>query len=101
MLASRKNRYIYYHCTGNRGRCDEPYVRQERLEAEFSRGLRPLVIPPGRLSWLCTAAADSDRTQQATGGGGSALVNCGFSGTNRTALAPNTPKRQLQTSRVA
>ena len=29
------------------------------------------------------------------------LVNCGFSGTNRTALASNTPKRQLQTSRVA
>jgi DNA invertase Pin-like site-specific DNA recombinase len=24
----KKQRYVYYHCTGYRGRCDEPYVRR-------------------------------------------------------------------------
>ena len=32
----KKQRYIYYHCTGYKGRCDEPYVREEILERQFS-----------------------------------------------------------------
>jgi hypothetical protein len=24
----KKGRYVYYHCTGNRGRCGDPYVRE-------------------------------------------------------------------------
>lgn len=32
----KKQRYIYYHCTGYKGRCDEPYVREEVLERLFS-----------------------------------------------------------------
>ena len=36
----KKQRYVYYHCTGNRGRCGEPYVREERLEDEFARRLQ-------------------------------------------------------------
>ena len=32
----KKQRYIYYHCTGYKGRCDEPYVREEVLERQFS-----------------------------------------------------------------
>jgi hypothetical protein len=33
----KKGRYIYYHCTGNRGKCPGPYARQELLEAHFAR----------------------------------------------------------------
>jgi hypothetical protein len=32
----KKKRYIYYHCTGYKGKCDEPYVREEVLERTFS-----------------------------------------------------------------
>ena len=28
----KKRKYVYYHCTGNRGKCEEPYTRQEILE---------------------------------------------------------------------
>ena len=38
----KKGRYIYYHCTGFRGKCPEPYVRQERLEEHFVELLRGL-----------------------------------------------------------
>ncbi|MBU3077828.1 recombinase family protein [Sphingomonas sp. XMGL2] len=31
----KKGRYIYYHCTGFRGKCGEPYVRQEVIEERF------------------------------------------------------------------
>ena len=27
----KKGQYVYYHCTGNRGKCPEPYTRQEVL----------------------------------------------------------------------
>ena len=27
----KKGRYVYYHCTGGRGRCGNTYVREEDL----------------------------------------------------------------------
>ena len=38
----KKGRYVYYHCTGYRQKCPEPYVRQERLEAHFAEALAQL-----------------------------------------------------------
>jgi len=32
----KKGRYVYYYCTGNRGKCSEPYAREEVLEAFFA-----------------------------------------------------------------
>lgn len=31
----RKNKYIYYHCTGYKGNCRQKYIRQEALEEKF------------------------------------------------------------------
>jgi len=61
----KKGRYVYYHCTGNRGKCPEPYTRQEVLNAGFASILRELVIPPPILQWLGDAVLESDRTEQA------------------------------------
>ncbi len=36
MTAERKKgRYTYYHCTGAKGKCGEPYVREEVLDSRF------------------------------------------------------------------
>jgi DNA invertase Pin-like site-specific DNA recombinase len=32
----KKKKYIYYHCTGFKGKCGEPYVREEVLEERFA-----------------------------------------------------------------
>lgn len=64
----KKGRYIYYHCTGNRGKCPEPYTRQEVLTREFSGVLKQLVIPGPILAWLGDAVVSSDRTEQAARG---------------------------------
>jgi hypothetical protein len=61
----KKRKYLYYHCTGNRGKCREPYTHQETLSREFANVLQELVIPPAVLEWLSDAVLDSDRTEQA------------------------------------
>jgi site-specific DNA recombinase len=61
----KKGKYVYYHCTGNRGKCPEPYARQEVLSGEFANLLCELVIPPAILEWLGDAVLSSDRTEQA------------------------------------
>ena len=61
----KKGRYVYYHCTGNRGKCPEPYTRQEVLSQEFMSILREFVIPQPVLDWLADTVVESDRTEQA------------------------------------
>lgn len=48
----KKRRYVYYHCTGYKGKCDEPYTREEVLERQFVAVLTSLVIPESVLAWL-------------------------------------------------
>jgi hypothetical protein len=60
----KKRKYVYYHCTGNRGKCPEPYTRREILSQEFANLLQALVIPPGILEWLGDAVLALDRTEQ-------------------------------------
>jgi site-specific DNA recombinase len=61
----KKGKYVYYHCTGNRGKCPEPYTREEVLTREFAGLLRELVIPQPILEWLGDAVLTSDQTEQA------------------------------------
>lgn len=60
----KKCRYVYYHCTGNRGKCPEPYTREAILTQEFASTLRELVIAPPILEWLGSTLLDSDRTER-------------------------------------
>jgi site-specific DNA recombinase len=61
----KKGRYVYYHCTGYRGKCGEPYTREEALEQHLASGLRELVIAPTILERLKGEVVESDRTQSA------------------------------------
>jgi site-specific DNA recombinase len=61
----KKGKYVYYHCTGNRRKCQEPYTRQEILRGAFASILEELVIPPPILEWLGDTVLESDRTEQA------------------------------------
>jgi site-specific DNA recombinase len=57
-------RYIYYHCTGYRGKCPEPYTREELLKQRFASRLRELVVPPPVLTWLRSEMVESGRMKQ-------------------------------------
>ena len=60
----KKGKYVYYHCTGHRGKCPEPYTREEALQGQFGALLQELVIPPGVLTWLQEAVAESDLNER-------------------------------------
>jgi hypothetical protein len=55
----KKGRYVYYHCTGHKGRCPEPYTREEVLEAKFAQLLEGISFSPEVLTWVTTALQQS------------------------------------------
>jgi hypothetical protein len=55
----KKGRYVYYHCTGYKGKCSEPYVREEVLEDKFAEILRCLTFDDEVLSWVKEALRQS------------------------------------------
>ena len=60
----QKERYIYYHCTGFKGNCGEPYVREEVLDAQFGQALRALVLPAHMMEWLVKELRASQADQE-------------------------------------
>ena len=62
----KKGEYVYYHCTGYRGKCGEPYTQEGVLQREFAHGLQQLVIPPATSQWLEAELAESDQNQAVT-----------------------------------
>jgi len=49
----KKGGYIYYHCTGHKGKCSEPHTREEVLE-------RKLVVPLKGISFSRRSAGLGD-----------------------------------------
>jgi len=60
----KKGRYVYYHCTGYRGKCGEPYTREETLTQQFAGGLRELILSPAILQWLTTELLQSEESER-------------------------------------
>ena len=40
----KKGRYLYYHCTGSKGRCGNGYIREEQLAAALGEVVRRVQI---------------------------------------------------------
>ena len=55
----KKQRYVYYHCTGYKGKCHEPYVREEVLEEKFGALLGRLTFDDEVLDWVRDALHES------------------------------------------
>lgn len=55
----KKGKYVYYHCTGNKGKCPEPYAREEVLEACFADLLKGLVFDDQVMDWIVDALHQS------------------------------------------
>jgi site-specific DNA recombinase len=55
----KKGRYVYYHCTGYKGKCPEPYTRQEVLENKFTELLKGITFSEEVLAWVTKALRKS------------------------------------------
>ena len=60
----KKGRYVYYHCTGYKGKCNEPYVREEVIADKFSLILGRLSFADEVLQWVSTALRESHTDQK-------------------------------------
>jgi site-specific DNA recombinase len=47
----KKEKYVYYHCTGQHGKCPEKYARQEVIEAQFCDAVNRIVLPEPFVKW--------------------------------------------------
>ena len=61
----KKQKYVDSHCTGHRGKCEEPYAREEVMQEQFAAALKELVIPPAVLKWLQESVSEADLNEQA------------------------------------
>src|SRR5215469_7079076 len=60
----KKSKYVYYHCTGYRGKCDLPYFREEEVGNRLGEILKNIHIPDDILSQLVNSLlTDKDREQ--------------------------------------
>ena len=55
----KKGKYVYYHCTGFKGKCPEPYTREEVLEEKFTGLLKGISFSEETLSWVRRALRSS------------------------------------------
>ena len=57
----KKNRYVYYHCTFDKGACGGAYVREEELERQFAAILRGLHFSEAMLDWMREALRQNQK----------------------------------------
>lgn len=67
----QKKKYVYYRCSNGRGKCDLPYVREEKLSDQLGDLLRDIHIPDDVLAQLLsslnsdTAGIEAKKRQEA------------------------------------
>jgi site-specific DNA recombinase len=60
----KKGRYVYYHCTGFKGKCPEPYTREEVLEEQFAAILKDLTFDREVMDWVASALRQSHKDEK-------------------------------------
>jgi site-specific DNA recombinase len=60
----KKDRYVYYHCTGNRGKCPEKYAREEEVARQFGEALLMIRMDDKVISWVINALKDSHKDEK-------------------------------------
>ena len=60
-----KEKYIYYKCTGFKGKCGEPYTREELISAQFTTALAAISFDGATLELMRDALRSSFDDEQA------------------------------------
>jgi len=48
-------RYVYYKCTGSKGKCGELFMREEDLAEKFAELIKAIHIDDETLAWIIEA----------------------------------------------
>jgi site-specific DNA recombinase len=55
----KKKQYVYYHCTGNKGKCPEKWVREEEVARQFGLAIAAIKMDNDVLGWVTAALKES------------------------------------------
>lgn len=58
---STEEKYVYYRCTGNRGKCDLPRFREADLADRWGEPLKGLQVPPEIVAQIVTSLREVQR----------------------------------------
>jgi len=61
----KKNQYVYYHCTFDKGSCGGQYVREEELERQFENIFAGFEFPEAIVEWIRDALKQSEKEKSA------------------------------------
>jgi site-specific DNA recombinase len=48
----KKGRYVYYHCTNGRGKCENSWAREEAISEQFEAALKRIRLSEEDLQWI-------------------------------------------------
>jgi site-specific DNA recombinase len=48
----QKQKYVYYHCSNGKGKCDDKYVREEDISKQISEAVKRLSVNNEQLDWI-------------------------------------------------
>jgi site-specific DNA recombinase len=54
----KKEKYVYYRCSGNRGKCELPHFREEDIADKLGEPLKGLQVPPEIAAQIVTAMCE-------------------------------------------
>jgi site-specific DNA recombinase len=57
----QKEKYVYYRCTGHRGKCGLPRFREEDIVNRLGEPLRGLQVPPEVVSQIVATLRDDQK----------------------------------------
>jgi site-specific DNA recombinase len=60
----KKGKYVYYRCTGSRGRCGNTYVREEELSRLFGEVVGRVEISEETADWIAGALRESQADKE-------------------------------------
>lgn len=60
----KKGKYIYYHCTGYKGKCGNKPIREEALIEKFGGIIKKVKMDPNILNWLKEALKESHKDKK-------------------------------------
>ena len=61
----KKGRYIYYRCTGCKGKCGEATLREEKLQGLLGELVRAIEIDEDKVEWIKEAPRASHQDERA------------------------------------
>jgi site-specific DNA recombinase len=57
----KKEKYVYYRCTGSRGKCELPRFREEDIADKLGEPLKGLQVPPEIVAQIVTALREDQK----------------------------------------